>query len=655
MKTDSKELTTQAMQSAAELQDEQCSQPQENLNASIAEEVERVEEQIVVANDDKIVEQDSLAIEVVSEPEGQEKMSDQTEELNNEVEEQKLSTMTTVELCEQLASDIQNMPVSQLRTKVEQIKVIFYKKIKSLDEAARAEIVASGGDAETFKSENSAEENRFKELLLLYRDKRDKAVAASEEQKEANYKAKLEIIEELKGLVTSTETLGQTFATFRELQNRWKEIGIVPLGVTKDLWETYHHHTENFYNFIKINKELRDIDLKRNYETKLEICERAEALYELPSAVAAFNELQKLHDSYREAGPVASEYKEQLWERFKAASGRVNKRHQEYYDQIREEQERNLALKTEICEKIESFAVLPLVSAKEWNDMQDQITELQKVWKTIGFAPKKDNNAIYERFRAACDKFFDAKREFFSGMRSEMDDNLQAKTDLCIQAEALSESEDWKATTDALVELQKEWKKIGAVSRKHSDIIWKRFRAACDKFFDRKAEHFKEADSKFNDNLTAKLAIIEELRAMQGSEELTFDILKEVMQRYSAIGFVPIRRKEALSKEYKDVCDKLFDELRSKEGSSRIEKYRQRVSAAKTSGDGNGNMGGERERLYNRLRGLEADVKLLENNIGFFASSKGAGAMVADVERKIEKAKGEIAEIIEKIKIIDAQ
>ncbi len=651
MKTDQQELTMQQTEEAAELQATAANQ---EANEPQVKEVETVEEQTPEVEPQATPEEAAPCVEVSEEEASADQEGVQVDELSAEQEEQRIAEMNLQELCDKLVKDIEELPILQLRTPVEQTKIAFYKKVKAVDDAKKAAFIEAGGDVDEYKAEISAEEIRFKELLMLYRNKRDQAFAKSEEQKEANYKAKLEIIEELKTLVNSTETLGQTFATFRELQTKWKEIGIVPMGVTKDLWETYHHHTENFYNFVKINKELRDIDLKRNYETKLSLCEQAEALFELPSAVSAFNELQKLHDLYREAGPVALEFKEQLWERFKAASSRVNKRHQEHYDVIKEEQERNLALKKEICEKVEGFSALPLVSAKEWNEVQDQVTELQKVWKTIGFAPKKDNNAIYERFRAACDKFFDTKREFFAGMRTEMDDNLQLKTDLCVQAEALSESEDWKATTDALVELQKEWKKIGPVSRKYSDSVWKRFRAACDKFFERKSEHFKGVDGQYTGNLEAKLAVIEELKAMQGSEELTFDTLKEVMQRYSAIGFVPIRKKEALAKEYKKVCDSLFEFLRAKEGSSRIEKYRQKVSAAKAAGESR-NVGSDREKMLNKLRNLEAEVKLLENNIGFFGSSKGASALVADVERKIEKVKGEMAEIIQKIKIIDQE
>ncbi len=568
-----------------------------------------------------------------------------------------LQNLTTQELCAILASDIENRPISELKERVEQLKVIFYKKIKLADEALRAIYVSEGGISDDFKPETTEEEVRFKELLALYRDNRNKFTQQSEEQKEQNYKAKLAIIEELKALVDSTETMGVTFAAFKDLQSRWREIGQVPLGVIKDLWENYHHHTENFYNFVKINKELRDLDLKKNLEIKSDICRRAEELTEHSSALTAFNELQKLHDEYREAGPVAAESREELWGRFKTASSTINKRHQEHYDKIRAEQEANLEKKTEICVKTESFDLNSLTTAKEWNSVQEQITELQREWKTIGFAPKKDNTAIYERFRAACDNFFNAKRDYFGELKGEMTANVEAKKQLCQRAEELSESEEWKEATDSLIELQKEWKSVGAVPRKYSDALWKRFRTACDKFFERKSLHFKDSDAKLTENLEAKRAIIEELRALESSDNLSFDTLKEVMGRYSSIGYVPIRKKEALTKEYKEVCDILFGVLRSREGSERIEKFRQRVSQSKGAKSTTTSGGSERDRLTSKLRGLQNDLKVLENNIGFFSMAKSnkVNPMVVEVERKIERVKEDIAEVIEKINILDSQ
>lgn len=556
------------------------------------------------------------------------------------------------ELIELLAEAIAEKPIQQLRLTIEAVKIAFYKLHRAEGEAQKEAFVAAGGDAEAFQAAADANELKFKELLTEYRTKRDAYMANLEQDKESNLNLKLTLIEELKELSNSSETMHNTFAAFRELQNRWKEIGLVPQDKIKDLWDTYHHHVENFYNFIKINKELRDIDLKRNYEAKIALCEEAEALMLNPSATAAFHRLQKLHDEWREVGPVSLEFKEQIWERFKEASTRVNKRHQEYYDIIKDEQVRNLQLKAELCSKVEELAGQPFTTRKEWSAAAEQIGELQKVWKTIGFAPKKDNTAIYDRFRKACDTFFEAKRTYFDGLKSEMDDNLQIKIDLCIQAEAVVDSEDWKKATDAIIDLQKKWKESGAVARKHADEVWKRFRTACDKFFERKSEHFSGIDNKFAENLEAKKQILIQLQQLLSTKEaLTFDTLKEYQRRWSEIGFVPIKAKDAISKQYKEVVDALFVMLRSGEGERRIERFREKVSSIKEAG--RGRINSEREKLSSRIKAIESDIHIWQNNIGFFAKSKNADALVKDVESKIQKAQADIAEIAEKIKLID--
>lgn len=559
---------------------------------------------------------------------------------------------TKSELVELLSVAIAERPIQQLRTTVESIKINFYKLNRADIEVAKATFTASGKPEDEFVPEVDENEQRLKALISEYRTKRDNYISNIESEKDNNYNAKLAIIEELKELCNSSETLHNTFTAFRELQNRWKEVGIVPQEKIKDLWDTYHHHVENFYNFIKINKELRDIDLKRNYEAKITLCEEAEALMLDPSATSAFHKLQKLHEQWRETGPVSVEFKDQIWERFKEASTRINKRHQEYYDTIKGEQEQNLKLKEELCTKVEELAQHPFTSRKEWSEAGEQITEIQKVWKTIGFAPKKNNTEIYDRFRAACDKFFEAKRLFFGGLKSEMDDNLQVKVDLCMQAEAISESEDWKAATDTIIELQKKWKESGTVTRRHADEVWKRFRGACDKFFERKSAHFNKIDSKFTENLEAKKQLLQELAsALEDKASLTFDRLKEYQRRWSEVGFVPIKQKEAIAKQYKEIVDQLFATLRSGEGERRIERFKEKVGTLRESGKSK--ISSERERLYNKVRQIEADIQIWENNIGFFAKSKNADALVKEVEKKIAKAKTDIAEIVEKVKLID--
>ena len=577
------------------------------------------------------------------------------EETSEEEEAQATSTdvisaLNEAELIALFASKLESEAVQTLRPTVEAIKIAFYKLHRSKVEAERKAFLEAGGSEEAFSPAESENEQRFKELFAIYRDKRDKHIAEMEADKEQNLKVKLQIIEELKELVNSDETMTTTFTRFRELQTRWKETGLVPQANVKDLWETYNLHVENFYNFIKINKELRDLDLKKNYEIKISLCEQAEALTLDNQIVESFRKLQKLHDEWRETGPVAIEYKETLWERFKEASSRINKRHQEYFESIKAEQTKNLALKSELCEKVETFTEQPTLSRKEWNKLSEELLEVQKIWKTIGYAPKKDNNRIYERFRAACDKFFERKREFYAGVKSEMEHNLALKNELCEQAEALSVSEDWKHATDELIALQTKWKQVGPVARRHSDAIWKRFRAACDKFFERKAEHFSSIDSVHEQNLKLKQALLEEMRAADVKAG-GFDLIKDFQRRWSQIGFVPIKQKDALLKEYKTIVDGMFGVLRSSERDRSMNRFKERVQNMK----GGKELRSEREKLFNKVRQMEQDIATLENNIGFFSKSKNAEALIADVREKIERTKRDMQQVIEKIKLIDAQ
>ena len=561
-----------------------------------------------------------------------------------------LANLSKAELVALLAEKLESEPVQTLRPVVEAIKIAFYKQHRAKVEAERKAFVEQGGNDEEFIPAVDNDEVRFKELFAVYRNERDRHIAELEASKEENLKLKLQIIEELKELINSDENTGSTFARFRELQSKWKEIGLVPQQSVKDLWETYNLHVENFYNYIKINRELRDLDLKKNYEAKLSLCEQAEELTLESQVVEAFRKLQKLHDEWRETGPVAMEFKEALWERFKEASSRINKRHQEHFESLKSEQTKNLALKTELCEKTEALVTRAMLSRKDWNKASEELLEIQKVWKTIGYAPKKENNRIYERFRAACDSFFEHKREFYAGVKSEMEHNLAVKLELCAEAEALSTSEDWKHATDELIALQTRWKQAGPVSRRHSDAIWKRFRAACDKFFERKAEHFSSVDSVHEENLKLKLALIEEMKGAN-IKEGGFEAIKEYQRRWSQIGFVPIKHKDAVQKEYKAIIDAMFATLRSSERDRSMNRFKERVQNMK----GGNQLRSEREKLYNKLRQMEQDIALLENNIGFFSKSKNAESLIADVREKIERAKIDMAGIIEKIRVIDEQ
>ena len=567
-------------------------------------------------------------------------------------EEDKFAGKGKEELVALFARMLEEQPVQSIRRDVEALKIAFYRIRRAEVEAARRRFVEEGGAEEDFAPSVDGAEIQLKEQFKEYRRRRDAFIANLEAEKEANLKVKQAIIEELKELVNSDETLNHTFNKFRELQQRWKDTGIVPQQHVKDLWETYNLHVENFYSFIKINKELRDLDLKKNYEQKVALCEQAEALVLEPSVVEAFHKLQKLHDEWRETGPVANEYKEALWERFKAASSRINKQHQEHFETLKGEQVKNLELKTGLCVATEELSSQPLTTRKEWNRASDRLLEIQKTWKTIGFAPKKDNNRIYERFRTACDRFFEAKRQFYAGMKTEMEHNLQLKIEICEAAESLMNSEEWKKATDELIALQARWKEIGAVSRRHSDAIWKRFRAACDKFFERKASHFASVDGEHEENLRQKLALLDEMAAADVKAG-GYDVIREFQRRWGEIGFVPIKQKDAVQKKYKAAVDALFNTLRGSERDRSMNRFREKVSTLKSAGSNR--LRSERERLYNKVRQLEQEIGLLENNIGFFAKSKNAEALVADVKAKIDRAREEMAAAIEKVKLIDRQ
>lgn len=571
-------------------------------------------------------------------------ITEDQEQFQQSVDKQ-LAGKSKSEIVDMLALIIEQELAGDIRLQVEQLKTAFYKLHRAQVDAQLKEAAEQGV---TIEIAPDADEARLKELLKVYRDYRDKVAAENEKVKEENYAKKLEIIESLKALISSEETLNVTFNRFRELQARWKEIGQVPQSKTNDLWETYNLHIERFYDFVKINKELRDLDLKKNYQAKLDLCEAAEALAEQENIVEAFRKLQKYHDQWREIGPVATEQKEAIWERFKAASSIINRRHQEHFESLKQEQLANLERKTALCEAAELLIANAPTSHKEWNKAGESLMELQNQWRTIGFAPKKENTKIYDRFRSACDRFFELKHAFYADVKDDMERNLSLKEALCEAAELIQDSEEWKEATDKLLELQAEWKKIGTVSRRHAEAIWNRFRAACDRFFERKSEHFSSVEKQYEDNLSKKLALLEE---MESAEVKSFDAIKEYQRRWSEIGYVPIKAKDEIQKRYKQAIDKMFAVVRSSGREQSLSRFKERVNSLRQ--DGERRLRSEREKLYNRVRQLEQEVATLENNIGFFTKSKGAESLIADVNEKIAKTKREIADIIEKIKMID--
>lgn len=565
------------------------------------------------------------------------------------------SAMSKAELVEALKVLLTEKPIQIIRADVEIIKINFYKKHKAEIEKKRKEFVDNGGDLEQFTVPEDLQEPQIKELLKEYRELRSKYNKDFEVKKTHNLEEKQKIIETIKELVNKSDSVNQTFQEFRELQQRWREIGPVPQSNLNDLWETYHHHVQNFYDFVKINKDLRDLDLKRNLEEKILLCEKTEELLLEPSVITAFKKLQKYHNQWREIGPVPKEHRTELWERLKEATAKINKKHQDYFEGLRDEQKRNLDAKVALCEKAEELSTLAITSNKEWNKRSKEMIDIQKVWKTIGFAPKKDNNKIYERFRSACDAFFNSKRDFYTDAREEQQNNLQLKTELCLQAESLKDSNEWKKVTEDLISLQKRWKEIGPIPRKYSDELWKRFRAACDFFFNQKSQHFAQVDNKYEDNLKAKEQLIEEISAYQLVEDVEENLkaLKDFQRRWAEIGYVPIQNKESIQKSYRDAINKHFESLKIDESKRNLLKFKTRIDNVHGNPRQENKVRQERDKLFNRLRQIEGDIVLWENNIGFFTKSKNAEQMIKDVENKIQKGKEEIKILEEKIKMID--
>jgi len=565
------------------------------------------------------------------------------------------SGLTKHDLVETLVLLIENRPPAEIKDDVDRLKILFYKKLKQESDERKAKFLSSGGKIEEYRPWVDPDDARVKHMLEKYREKRTDYNKVQEAEKYENLKKKYDIVDQIKELVNREESINKTFHDFRALQNEWHSIGVVPQASLKDLWENYHHVVEVFYDYIKINKELRDLDLKKNLESKILLCEKAEELLLEPNPVNAFRALQDFHNQWREIGPVPVESKNDIWERFKEATAQINKRHHEYFERQKDEQKHNLDAKIALCEEVEAINNQEMKNFRDFDEKAEKVVELQKIWRTIGFAPKKQNNKVYQRFREACDAFFEKKRTFYADNKEIQLTNLQKKTDLCVQAEALQESTDWKTTSDALIRLQKEWKEIGPVPRKQSEKSWKRFRKACDHFFNRKAEFFNDLDTSYEDNLKAKTAIIDELEHFTpGSDvQAAFERLKELQRKWTDIGFVPFNMKDEITNRYRNALNKEFDKLKIGDDDKSILKYRSKLDNLKTNPKASRKVRNERDKFFTKIKQLESDIVLWENNIGFFAKSASAETMIREVEEKIENAKRLIKTLEEKVHMID--
>ena len=560
----------------------------------------------------------------------------------------------------ELADLFQKLAISEDRMKrskeAEAIKSAFYKRLlKERAEAGNTAAVQEPGSAEEDpaveaeasqapqpETEEAVSENPFDEiergfkaLYNAYRKEKAEYNRQLEKEREHNLELKEAVIADLKALVEKQEDVNATFPAFREIQNRWRAIGPVPVQNFRNLNDTYQLYVEQFYDMVKINRELRDLDFKKNLEAKEKFCEAAEKLAEKENVVDAFKELQKLHEQWKEYGPVAKQFREDIWNRFKAATAVINKKYQAYFEGQKEQYAENLAAKTLLCEKVEAIAEKEIKSSGEWNDCTKEIEEIQKQWKGIGYASKKENQRIYERFRAACDKFFDRKREFYSAYKDEMNDNLQKKIALCEAAEALKTSTAWKKTTDQLINLQKQWKEIGAVPRKKSEALWKRFRAACDEFFNERDKQAKPENDYYG-NLKAKKHLIEEINAyvLADDDDVNAEAAQEFSDRWQSIGFVPFKEKDKIADAYKEAMQAKFPEI----------SRRPRGKAPKN----------EKERLVQKYLKKEQDIVTYENNIGFFAASKNSEPLIRQMQERIDKAKEELKELEMQIRALDS-
>ncbi|MCB9015641.1 MAG: DUF349 domain-containing protein [Lentimicrobiaceae bacterium] len=631
---------------------------EETAQPAVVEEV--VAETAPVANETGTEDTFLSTDDATEEDEVDESSIEQEEELESQFE-----GLTREQLVEKLEELVQDANVNAIKSTVGLIRIAFLKLNKEFKQEQYAKLAEVSDDTDSDTEGESAAapqviqddeiEERFKTAFNIYKHNKGKYNEEQEKIKIANLEAKTQILDELKVLINSEETLKKTYDEFKTLQERWKTIGMVPKGEINTLWQNYHFLVEKFFDKVKINKELKDLDLKKNLEAKIHLCEKAEELVLESSIIKSFKQLQQYHEEWKEIGPVPQDKKDELWDRFRSATEKINERRRDYYTQMQDGLEQNLTAKVILCEKAEQILQTESDSIKAWQDATAQITELLKIWKSIGPAPKKQNNEIWARFKTSLDGFFNAKKEFFNKLKEQQMNNFNLKLDLCVQAEALRNSTDWKNTSRDLINMQNEWKKIGPVPRKQSDRIWKRFRAACDEFFSTKAEYFKNVSSHEEENMKLKLELIEKVKAFEVGDDRNqaVETLKDFQRQWMEIGHVPIKEKEKLQTEFRTLISKHFEKLKMESINMGAMNYRSRVEKmAKDSPDAGRLISKERSYVQGKIQQLQDDIKLWENNIGFFAASKTANLLKIEFEKKINKAKEELQLLEAKLKML---
>ena len=541
------------------------------------------------------------------------------------------------------------------KDEVDHLKTAFYKLLFAEREADQKTFIENGGDPEAYVMKTDDSEEQFKAEMGLIKEKRAKAFQQQEEEKKANLQRKQQIIEKIKMMSTSPEEANKSYNDFKALQQEWKDIKAVPAEKANELWRNYQLYVEQYYDLLNLNRELREYDFKKNLEQKTLLCEAAEKLADEPDAVSAFHQLQELHQQYREIGPVAKELREQIWARFKAASTVINKRHQQHFEELRAKEEENLTRKTALCEKVEAIAKEENKNATDWENHTKQIIDIQTEWKTIGFAPQKMNVKIFDRFRAACDDFFGRKAEFFKTLKEKFAENTKKKKEMVEQAKALMDSTDWKATSDKLIKLQKEWKTTGMVPKKVGDQLWAEFVAACNKFFEARNAATAGTRNEEQQNLDRKKEIIAKLKELLDSTADNVQAtLQQLIDEYGKIGHVPFKEKDKLFKEYHKVVDALYKHLNISASKQRLDNFKSSIKSMAKQGEDM--LDNERGRLMRRYEQLKSEITTYENNLGFLnASSKKGNSLIDEMNRKVNKLKDDLELIRQKIKAIDAE
>ena len=577
-----------------------------------------------------------------------------TEEANAEEQVETTSRLTTKEEVLARMKELALNAESAGKQELDSLKQSFYKFHNAELEAAKKQFIDNGGSEEDYAPQSDAIEEEFKNVMAIIKEKRSAQMAELERQKEENLQIKLSIIEELKELVESPDDANKSYTEFKKLQQQWNETKLIPQAKVNELWKSYQLYVEKFYDILKLNNEFREYDFKKNLEIKNRLCEAAEKLADEEDVISAFHQLQKLHQEFRDTGPVAKELRDEVWNRFKAASTVVNRRHQQHFEALKEAEQHNLDQKTVICEIVESIEYDELKTFSAWENKTQEVIALQTKWKTIGFAPQKMNVKIFERFRHACDDFFKKKGEFFKTLKEGMNENLEKKKALCEKAESLKESTDWKATADTLTKLQKEWKTIGPVPKKHSDTIWKRFISACDYFFEQKNKATSSQRSVELENMEKKKEIITRLSAIDESidtEEASKQV-RELMKEWGTIGHVPFKEKDKLYKHYHSLVDQLFERFNISASNRKLSNFKSNISNIQSGGSQT--LYREREKLVRAYENMKSELQTYENNLGFLTSaSKKGNSLLTELNRKVEKLKADLELVLQKIKVID--